>query len=95
MKSGDGGEKAVFSVMEAVMAQTITDYNTFLEDAKGAVSELAEFGRKEEELRQQEKCLEKSLEAEQKPVEDAIRLTDKKRREEIRSRYQKEIGKLQ
>lgn len=77
------------------MAQTITDFNTFLEDAKGAVSELAEFSRKEEELRQQEKCLEKSLEAEQKAVADAISLTVRKRREEISSSYDKEIGKLQ
>ena len=43
-----------------------------------------------EELR-----LEKSLEAEQKAVQDAISMTVKKRREEMESSYDSEIGKLQ
>mgnify|MGYP000718562994 CR=1 FL=1 len=34
------------------MAQTITDFQSFLEDAKQAVSELSEFSREEERLRQ-------------------------------------------
>lgn len=77
------------------MAQTITDFNTFLEDAKEAVSELAEFTKKEEELKLEEACLEKSLDTEQKAVTDAINLTVKKRREEISSSYDAEIEKTQ
>lgn len=77
------------------MAQTITDFDAFLTDAKEAVSELAQFSKKEEELKQEESCLEKSLEAEKKAVTDAISLTVKKRREEISSSYDNEIGKTQ
>lgn len=77
------------------MAQTITDFNAFLTDAKEAVSELAQFTKKEEELKQQESLLEKSLEAEKKAVADAISLTVKKRREEINSSYDTEIAKTQ
>ena len=72
------------------MAQTITDFKSFLEDAKEAVTELSDFTKKEEQLR-----LEKSLEAEQKAVQDAISMTVKKRREEMESSYDSEIGKLQ
>ena len=39
------------------MAQTITDFQSFLEDAKQAVSELSEFSREEERLRQEEERL--------------------------------------
>lgn len=77
------------------MAQTITDFNTFLQDAKEAVRELNEFTAKEEQLKQEELRLEKELEAEKKAVADAISLTVKKRREEISSSYDREIGKIQ
>lgn len=77
------------------MAQTITDIQSFLEDAKEAVTELSDLTKKEEQLRVEELRLEKSLEAEQKAVEDSISLTVKKRREEIESSYDAEIGKLQ
>ena len=33
------------------MAQTITDFKSFLEDAKEAVTELSDFTKKEEQLR--------------------------------------------
>ena len=77
------------------MAQTITDFKSFLEDAKEAVTELSDFTKKEEQLRMEELRLEKSLEAEQKAVQDAISMTVKKRREEMESSYDSEIGKLQ
>lgn len=77
------------------MAQTITDYKSFLEDAKEAVIELSDFTKKEEQLRMEELRLEKSLETEQKAVQDAISLTIKKRRDEMESSYDSEIGKLQ
>lgn len=77
------------------MAQTITDIQAFLEDAKEAVIELSDLSKKEEQLRIEELRLEKSLEAEQKAVEDSINLTVKKRRDEIESSYDTEIGKLQ
>lgn len=77
------------------MAQTITDFKSFLEDAKEAVIELADFSKKEEQLRMEELRLEKSLEAEQKAVQDTVNLTVKKRREEIESSYDTEISKLQ
>lgn len=77
------------------MAQTITDFKSFLEDAKEAVTELNDFSRKEGELRQESARLEKSLAAEKKAVNDAINSTVRKRREEIQSSYDAEIGKLQ
>ena len=36
------------------MAQTITDFKSFLEDAKEAVTELSDFTKKEEQLRMEE-----------------------------------------
>lgn len=77
------------------MAQMITDYKTFLEDAKAAVTELSEFTKKEEELRQEELRLERTLKTEQKAVEDSVKATVKKRRDEITGSYDAEIGKLQ
>lgn len=77
------------------MAQMIADFNTFLNDAKAAVNELKELIKQEEQVRQQERCLEKELDGEKKAVADAISLTVKKRREEISDSYDKEIGKIQ
>lgn len=77
------------------MAQTITDFNGFLQDAKEAVLELSEFTKKEETLKQEEDRLERTLETEKKAVSDAIALTVKKRREEMSSSYDKEIDKIQ
>lgn len=77
------------------MAQTITDFNTFLQDAKETVSELTDFEKKEEELRQEENRLERFLESEKKAVADGIALTVKRRREEISSSYDNEINKAQ
>lgn len=77
------------------MAQTITDFNGFLQDAKDAVSELSDFSKKEEQLKQEESSLERSLETEKKAVADAIALTVKKRREEISLSYDNEIAKMQ
>lgn len=77
------------------MAQTITDFQAFLGDARDAVLELAEFSKKEEQLKQEERRLEKALETEQKEISDTIAQTLKKRRGEIGNSYDSEIGKLQ
>lgn len=77
------------------MAQTITDFKSFLEDAKDALLELKDFSQKEEQLHQEALKLEKTLAAEKKEVNDSIHSTVKKRREEIESSYDAEIGKLQ
>lgn len=77
------------------MAQTITDFKSFLEDAKDALLELNDFSKQEEQLRQEVQKLEKTLTAEKKAVNDSISSTVKKRREEIQSSYDTEIGKIQ
>ncbi len=77
------------------MAQTITDFKSFLEDAKEAVVELNDFSKKEDQLRQEAARLEKLLAAEKKAVNDTINSTVKKRRDEIQSSYDTEISKLQ
>lgn len=77
------------------MAQTITDFDTFLEDAKSAVSELSELNKKEAKLGQQEAELEKILEAEKKAVTDTVSTTVQRRRGEIEASYDNEIDKLQ
>lgn len=77
------------------MAQTITDFNTFLEDAKSAVSELSELNKKEAKLSQREAELEKTLEAEKKAVTDTIATTVQRRRSEIGVSYDNEIDKIQ
>ena len=48
------------------MAQAITDVKTFLEDARQAVVELAEFEKQEETLAQEEKKRLRVLETERK-----------------------------
>lgn len=77
------------------MAQKITDFKTFLQDAKDAVSELSEFQRKEESLKQEEESLERTLELEKKAVADSIGMTVKKRRDELCASYDTEIAKTQ
>ena len=65
------------------MAQAITDVKTFLEDARQAVVELAEFEKQEETLAQEEKKRLRVLETERKAVADSVNSTVKKRRDEI------------
>lgn len=77
------------------MAQKITDFKTFLQDAKDAVSELSEFERKEVSLKQEESSLERSLEMEKKAVADSVSMTVKKRRDELCASYDTEIAKIQ
>lgn len=59
------------------MAQAITDVKTFLEDARQAVVELAEFEKQEETLAQEEKKRLRVLETERKAVADAVNSTVK------------------
>ncbi len=71
----------------------ITDYGTFLREAKSAVMELAELERQEERLSRKLKQDQKSLESEKKLLEDTINQTTKKRLGEIVSSYDKELNK--
>ena len=73
----------------------ITDYGTFLREAKSAVMELAELERQEERLSRKLKQDQKSLESEKKLLEDTINQTTKKRLGEIVSSYDKELNKGQ
>lgn len=77
------------------MAQMITDFKSFLEDAKEALLELEDFSRQAEQLQQEMVKLEKTLAAETKAVNDSVNVTVKKRREAIQGSYDTEIGKLQ
>ena len=56
----------------------ITDYGTFLREAKSAVMELAELERQEERLSRKLKQDQKSLESEKKLLEDTINQTRNK-----------------
>lgn len=62
------------------MAQAITDVKTFLEDARQAVVELAEFEKQEETLAQEEKKRLRVLKTERKAVADRGRFDREKRR---------------
>ena len=77
------------------MMNVITDYGTFLREAKSAVMELAELERQEERLSRKLKQDQKSLESEKKLLEDTINQTTKKRLGEIVSSYDKELNKGQ
>lgn len=74
------------------MAQAITDVKTFLEDARQAVVELAEFEKQEETLAQEEKKRLRVLETERKAVADAVNSTVKKRRDEIEKAMTMSLG---
>lgn len=73
----------------------ITDYGTFLREAKSAVMELTDLENQEERLAKQLKQNQKALEAEKKMQEDKISQTTRKRLGEITSSYDKELSKGQ
>lgn len=73
----------------------ITDYGTFLREAKSAVMELTDLEHQEEHLAKQLKQNQKALEAEKRQQEDKISQTTRKRLGEISSSYDKEISKGQ
>lgn len=75
--------------------EVITDYGTFLREAKAAVVELADLESQEERLSKQLKQDQKSLDAERKQVEDTISQTTKRRLGDITSSYDKELSKSQ
>lgn len=77
------------------MAQTTEECLAFLEKAREAVDELSVSVDREKQLEQDECRLGRELEAEQKLIADTIQQTIKKRREEIHSSYDTEIGKAQ
>lgn len=77
------------------MMQTKEECLAFLAEARGTLDELSLISDQERQLCQEEDRLEKALEAEKKAVADQIRLTIKKRLEEINASYDKEITKGQ
>lgn len=77
------------------MAQTMEECLVFLNEARDTLDELALLEEQEKQLGQEEAYLEESLEAENRLMTDTIQKTVKKRREEIRSTYEKEMGKVQ
>jgi len=77
------------------MEQTKEGCLAFLEQAREALGQLSLLEDQESHLIQEERRLERQLEAEKKAVADNIRLTVKEREEEISSSYDKEITKGQ
>lgn len=77
------------------MVQTAEECLDFLEKAREAVDELSVSQDRESQLQQDESRLGKLLETEKKLVADTIQTTIKKRREELNSSYDTEIGKAQ
>lgn len=77
------------------MAQTGKECVEFLENARNAVEELSVLEDREKQMIQNEAKKKKLLEMERKQVADQVSTTIKKRREEIDSSYDAEIGKAQ
>lgn len=77
------------------MEQPISDYGTFLMEAKQAVVELNEMQQRESALSQQLKQSKNKLESETKAVSDRINQTIKKRLGDISASYDKELSKNQ
>ncbi len=77
------------------MVQTAEECLDFLGKAGEAVDELSVCADRETQLLQDEDRLGKLLEAEKRLVADTIQSTVKKRREELNSTYDAEIGKAQ
>ena len=73
----------------------ITDYGTFLREAKTAVLELRDMQQQEQQLLKRLKQDQKQLETDKKAVEDRISQTTKKRLGEITASYDKELSKGQ
>ena len=76
------------------MAQTMEECLVFLKEAKDALEELQRLDGQEQKLVQEERQLEKNLEAERRQMADAVLQTVKKRREEVSAAYEKEIRKV-
>lgn len=77
------------------MVQTKEECLTFLAEARNSLDELSVMSDREKQLRLDEERLERTLEAEKRAVAENIRLTVKKRAEEISASYDKEIIKGQ
>lgn len=77
------------------MAQTKEECLAFLSEARDALDELSLLEEQEKGLSQEEARLEEELATEKKLMADRIQKTVKKRREEIRATYEKEMTKAQ
>ncbi len=77
------------------MVKTSQECLDFLGKAREALDDLSVVQDREEQLVQDEKRMGKALETEKKVVSETISQTVKKRRDEINTTYDKEIGKIQ
>ncbi|MEG0368676.1 MAG: hypothetical protein RR593_01600 [Hungatella sp.] len=77
------------------MEQAITDYASFLKEAKQAVIDVAQMRDQENILVQKAEESQKTYEAEERAVAENISQTIKKRTEEINLSYDKELNKGQ
>ena len=77
------------------MGQAITDYGTFLMEAKQAVTDLRDMEQRETALSSQLKQSRRQLEAEEKALADRISQTVRRRASDIAASYDKELGKGQ
>lgn len=73
------------------MVQTKEECLAFLAEARNSLDELSVMSDREKQLRLDEERLERTLETEKRAVAENIRLTVKKRAEEISASYDKEI----
>ena len=76
------------------MAEAMTDYLGWIQDAEKAVRELEEYEAREKELALAAGKLEKQLKTAKKSLADEIDSTIKKRRQELEKSYDTEIEKL-
>ncbi len=77
------------------MMQTKEESLEFLERARETVAELSVAEDREKKMQQDEQRIKRSLETETRQMTDAVQTTIKKRRQEIVSSYDAEMGKVQ
>lgn len=77
------------------MDQPITDYLTFLKDAREMMIDLTGLKERQDQLSQEERQLERSLEVKKKEVASLIQQTIKKRNQEIVDSYDQELNRGQ
>lgn len=77
------------------MAQPISDYKSFFENAKQALHEADALGIEEDRLKEEELELEETIKNENKLLNDKIDETVKERRKELIDTYDNEIKKIE
>lgn len=77
------------------MAQPISDYKSFFENAKQALNDADALGIEEERLKEEELELEEAIKNENKILNDKIDETVRERRKELIDTYDNEIKKIE